>query len=139
MWKKFNQFKGEKGFTLIETIVALAIMSFVGVTFLFGLMTSSKGLLIANEATIAESLVRSQMEYIKKANYAEEYTNILGLTQYSDEFPDTFYFGDLDGNPVESIIGIEFADGIQKITLIVYNGDKEVFTLAGYKVKIENE
>ena len=59
----------EKGFALIETIVALAILGTVAVAFLSGLATSVKATVISEERAIAESLVRSEMEYIKKCAY----------------------------------------------------------------------
>ena len=55
----------ESGVTLIETLVALAILAVVAVAFVSGLATASKATIIANEQSTAESLARSQLESIK--------------------------------------------------------------------------
>ena len=61
--------KKEKGFALIEVLLALGILAIVGTTFLVGLGVSSKAILVANERTTAESLARSQMEWVKDLPY----------------------------------------------------------------------
>ena len=59
----------ESGITLIETVVALAILGAIAVIFLSGLATASKAAFIADEQATAESLAQSQMEWIKNASY----------------------------------------------------------------------
>ena len=123
----------ETGVTLIETLVALALLSIIAVVFLGGLTTVATATLIANEQATAESLARSQMEYVKSQGYIdytdpehEEYVEFETVpVSYSVDFtvetiddPDT-------GQPLE---------GIQKITVIVSRNDDPVLTLEGYKV-----
>jgi prepilin-type N-terminal cleavage/methylation domain-containing protein len=64
--------KKEKGFALIEVLLALGILAIVGTTFLIGIGVSSKAILVANERTTAESLARSQMEWVKELLYVDE-------------------------------------------------------------------
>ena len=54
-----------RGFTLIEVLIALALMGIIAIAFLSGLSTSSMALIIADEHATAESLARSQMAYVK--------------------------------------------------------------------------
>jgi len=61
--------KNERGFTLIEVLIAVALLSIIAVAFLSGLATASKALFIADERATAESLARSQMEYAKNQDY----------------------------------------------------------------------
>jgi len=60
----------ESGTTLIEAVVALAILGTIGVTFLSGLTTTSKAAFISDEQATAESLAQSQMEWVKNASYS---------------------------------------------------------------------
>ncbi len=133
---------GESGVTLIETLVALAVLGLIAVVFLSGLATAARATLIADEQATAESLARSEIEYVKSQqpyiNYAEadhgEYGLITSLAPYTIEItvepidPDT-------GEPRNQTGGIfEQDDGIQRITVKVNRGSKLLLTLEGYKV-----
>ena len=113
--------KNEKGFTLIEVLVALAILGLIAVTFLMALSTASKAIIIADERTTAESLARSQMEYIKEQDY-----NVAGT--YATITPPANY------EIVSPITVEELQTGLQKITVIIRHYDKDVITLEDYKV-----
>jgi len=58
-----------KGFTLIETLVGMAIFAAIGVALISGLSTGYKSLAISQDRTYAESLAKSQVEYIKAQDY----------------------------------------------------------------------
>ncbi len=58
-----------KGFTLIETLVSVAILAAIGVVLMLGLSTSYKNVDISQERTYAEGLAKSQIEYIRAQDY----------------------------------------------------------------------
>ena len=62
--------KNQKGQTLIEMLIAVAILGVVAVAFLTALTTASGALIIADEHTTAESLARSQLEYVKSQPFS---------------------------------------------------------------------
>jgi len=53
--------KNEKGMSLIEVLVALAILGIAAAAFLSGLATVSRALIIADERTTAESLAKTEI------------------------------------------------------------------------------
>ena len=55
--------------TLIEVVVALALLGIIAVTFLGGLTAAARAALLADVRTTAESLARAQMEYVKSQGY----------------------------------------------------------------------
>ena len=118
----------ERGTTLIETVVALAVLGAIAVTFLSGLATTTKAVGLTDEQTTAESLAQSQMEWVKNASYSY---NATGYSPAS--IP-----GGKDYINYSAIIAAESLhdpdDGIQKITVTVKRSDKEVIKLEGYKV-----
>jgi len=120
--------KNEKGFSLIEILISIAIMGILAVAFLGGLGTASKALFIADERETAMNLAQSQMEYILEQDYATSYT--------AAEIPSE-YAGYTVAPPTVQDLG----DGnIQRISIIVSHHGKQVITstnstLQGYKVK----
>ena len=58
------------GFTLIEVLIAVAILGLVAVAFLSALTTASMALILADERTTAESLARTQLEYVKSQPFS---------------------------------------------------------------------
>jgi len=127
--------KGEKGFTLIEVLVALAVLGVIGAAFLGSLATSSNVIFIVDEKATAESLARSQMEYTKKQDY--DATN--NPPQYEID-PDLDIPAGYEINVTAERLdpngnGTENDDGIQKITITVDHLEKQqVIVLEDYKV-----
>ena len=138
--------KSEKGFTLIEVLIALALLGMIATAFLMAISTASKAIMIADERTIAESLARSQMEYVKEQDYIYDDDEAVYLPIGTGEYPDSFSIcsKDRDDETVGDIIGVPWDSednvasltdyGLQKIELVIKNNDKEVLTLEGYKV-----
>jgi len=118
----------EAGTTLIETVVALAILGTIAVAFLSGLATTSRAAFIADEQATAESLARSQMEWVKNASYsynAISYSPAL-IPGGKDYLNYTVSVG------AESLHDPD--DGIQKITVVVKRSETVVTKLEGYKI-----
>jgi len=116
--------KEERGFSLIETLIALTVFGLIAVCLLSGLTLALKSTIISNEQTTAESLAKSQIEYIQQQPYSNAtppaYSLISSLpTGYAVDTTATY----LDPN------------GLQKITVTVQRNTKTVFTLEDYKVK----
>ncbi len=116
----------ESGTTLMETVVALAVLGIIAVAFLGGVVTTSRAAFTVDERATAESLARSQMEWAKSASY--------NATGYSPApIPSGKDYINYSANiTVEPLPGTD--DNIRKITVTVKHSDKQVFTLEGYKV-----
>ena len=63
-----NFIRRESGVTLMETVIALAILGVVSVTFLNGLTTTSKAVFMTDERSTAESIAQTQMEWVGEMN-----------------------------------------------------------------------
>jgi prepilin-type N-terminal cleavage/methylation domain-containing protein len=116
--------KSEKGTTLIELVAAVALLGILGAAFLGSTGTASKATLVSEHKVIAESLARSEIEYIKAAPYAAAYVINPAL-----DIPDNWAMPE---PAVENLHGTD--DGIQKVTISVMNGGEEVLSACIYKV-----
>jgi prepilin-type N-terminal cleavage/methylation domain-containing protein len=138
----------EKGFSLLEVMLAIALMGIVAVAFLGALATGSKAIFIADERATAESLARTEMEYVRNQDYSGApwaYDLPSGTppadppTWWDEDNPHTLpegyngYTVDVSAVPLHVIGGYPVDDGIQKIIVVITHQDKEIFTLEGYR------
>jgi type II secretory pathway pseudopilin PulG len=112
--------KLEKGSSLVEVIVALALLGIISVLFLGGVANSSTARVTADERASAKILAESLIDSVKKMDYGPSYN-----TTIPDEF--STYSANL---MVESMAN----DNIQKLTVTIIHLDREVLTLEDYKV-----
>ena len=112
--------KSERGTSLIETLVALALLGIIGVAFLSALATSSNARSIADEHVSARILAESQMENIKKQTYAFSYDPVPIPAEYPG------YSAAIDVDNLRN-------GNIQKITVTIRHHDRDIKTLESYK------
>ena len=122
--------RGESGVTLLETLIALAILGIISVAFLSGLTTTSRAAIITDRGATAESLALSQMESVKNdaCVYVPEATQYTPV-QISDDVSYTGFAATITAAPLESP-----DDGVQKITVTITHFGVDVYVLQGYKV-----
>ena len=113
--------KNQKGSTLIEVIIALALLGIVGVTFLHALGTTSSSRTVSNEHTAGRIIASSQMDVILTEPYASSYASVPLSPEYSGYIAAINIANLYDGN-------------IQKITVTVTHNAKQVTKLESYKV-----
>ncbi len=112
--------RGEKGITLLETILALALLGLISASFLGSTATSSSARVAADEKASGKILAESIIESIKKMEYAPSYN-----VTVPDEFA-----GFAANITVQNIKN----DNIQQIFVSIERRDREVLTLESYKV-----
>jgi len=60
---------GSRGVTLIEALVAMALVGIIAGAFMWALAVAAQSAAIADIRTTAESLARSELEYVKSQHY----------------------------------------------------------------------
>jgi prepilin-type N-terminal cleavage/methylation domain-containing protein len=128
----------QRGFTFIEVLVALAILGIIAAAFMFALASSSRSASLSDERTSAESLARTELEYVKNSVYDVapwQYQLPPAQPPWNPDPPHTLP-ADYSGYSVNVSASLVHAtdDGLQLITVVVSHGTKTVFTLTGYKV-----
>jgi len=132
--------KSEKGFALIETLVALALMGITAVGLLSGLSTTFRAGMISQERVVAESLAKSQWEHIRAQDYIltadydpDDPDKRYELIDIPDELVVKGYT--LEINAPEAIINPD--DGefeLQSITVLIKRDSKQLLTMSDYRV-----
>ena len=61
--------KNQKGFSLTEVVIALAVFGVIGASIVGGLNASNRVIVSAREITTAESMTRTIIEYVKRSAY----------------------------------------------------------------------
>jgi prepilin-type N-terminal cleavage/methylation domain-containing protein len=129
--------KRERGFTLVEILVAILLLGIIGVAFFGGLSTASRVIILGDERATSESLARTEMEYVRNQDYyiAPWFYEIPPSTNPVPWDPTHTVPTGYDGyNVTVTAESLNDPDnGIQKITIIVEHPDKEVITLVSYK------
>ena len=152
-----KRLRKQRGFTLIEVLIALALLGLIAIAFLGALAAASEAIIISDERTTAESLARSQMEYAKNQDYSDnqwsyEVTDssravLAGAPSWWDDdnppLLSSNYAGysvevkaeDFDADDDGSIVVPGEDEGIRKITVTISHLAKpEVIILEDYKV-----
>lgn len=112
--------KSEKGISLIETIIAVVILSIISASFLGALATTSSARATNEERTAAKILAETILENIKTDNYTTSYNATI-----PDEFP---------GYSANVSTITERNGNIQKIIITIEHNNDDVLTLESYKV-----
>ena len=71
MCRLVPRLRGRRGFTLIETLIALGILGFTGVAFMAALSGAFQAQGIGREQLRAENLARAALEDIRNQDYSE--------------------------------------------------------------------
>ena len=132
-----RQWRGQKGFTLVEVLLALAIVA-ITVTALGGVLAmSSKILNLANSDETARDYAQAQMENIQKQDYIPINDNTTHNNLYSALSGPASggYTLSSTATPVDEGNGTSTDTGMQKITVTVNQGSDILFTLTSYKAK----
>jgi len=122
MWR-LSIVSGEEGASLVEAVIATALVGLALVFTLSAVSVGARTLALVSGRATAESLARSQMEYVKAQAYLPAPASYPTLT------PPAGYSVSAEASAVAG------ADAdIQLITVIVTHGGEEVLRLEGYKV-----
>lgn len=142
-------FSGERGESLVEVLISVAVIAIVLGGFLAALSTGALSVAVVRERVTAENVARAQLECIQERPYipyvegvvtdtvAISYTNacaatqrleypvLLSISYYSPTLPLTSSFTTTPG----------LDSGLQWITVTIRHKGEEVFVIGDYKAE----
>jgi len=128
-------FAGERGESLVETVVSLGIMAIVITAFLTLISTGAFSVARVRGRVTAENLARAQLEYIKNHDYVEGATSYPVVEHSGEDCSvtiDVSYWysstGAFTSNPLDD-------SGMQWVTVTVSCDGEALFTIGNYKAK----
>ncbi|MDD4860299.1 MAG: hypothetical protein PHR56_08905 [Dehalococcoidales bacterium] len=124
---RINSKGSQQGFAILETIVALAILGSAGVALLSGAASGMKATSIIQERTIAQSLVRSQLEFVENHAYLT-YPSIYPINPGLIMPPGW----ELSSSNVSLVHATD--DGLQRVNVVVRHNGEPIFSVETYKV-----
>ena len=116
--------RNEKGFFLMEVVIAVALFGVVGITFVTSLSTGFMTLRGSDERTIVQQLAQAQMEETRSAAYVSAPTTYPTTITAPDGYSVTvsaFVISGMDSNTIQSV----------KVT--VSRGETTLLELVDYK------
>ncbi len=127
----FRKVKGwvqdQRGVGLVESLIAVAILGTAVVAFIMALSAGTVAVREGNQQVVAQSLVRTQLEYIKNYPYEP------GVDTYPTDPTMDMPGGYTISVEVDSIPEADDTD-IQKIGVTISIGDENILTVEDYKV-----
>jgi len=132
--EKLGFWSTETGQSLVEVLVAVAIVALGLVIIIAALSTGSVGVRVANDRVTAENLARSQLELIKDAAYrpdptASPYPTVSPIQGYTVTVMIEYWVA--PGGPFTTTVR---NDGLQKAAISVAGSGGTLIQLEGYKV-----
>jgi len=124
----------ERGFAMVEVLVALALVGLAGVCFLSSLNTVSESTVTADVHGTGDSLAASQMEYV----LSQDYDDTSNPPQYAliSDVPDNWIV-DVKAERLDpENDSTDDDDGIQEIYVAVNYAGERVVTLVSRKVNM---
>ena len=125
----FRKVKGwvqdQRGLGLVESLIAVAILGIAVVAFIMALSSGAVAVREGNQQVVAQSLVRTQLEYIKNYPYDPEAT-----TYPTVDTPEGYTIS----VEVDSIPEADDDTDIQRITVTISRGGEDILTIEDYKV-----
>ena len=140
--ERFRFLRGQRGITLLETLIAVAILAAIGVSLLNALDTNAKATRQLDEEVVATNLATAYFEAIKAASYdsTEPYYDaaVAGITIPPQYIVNVDIQFSSDGDTTDGITWVDtYTDEtIQKITLTISReGGKPVLAICSFKTK----
>ena len=129
-WQKKYSEKKQGGFSLVEVLISVALMSIVAVGFLTALSTAPKTIVTTDEQETAKNIAEMQMEHIRELPYAGNYSPMPMPAEYAG------YSVATDGGVIYAQNITDHVTGqIQEIAITIKRDNREIYTLTAYKAQ----
>jgi prepilin-type N-terminal cleavage/methylation domain-containing protein len=128
---------GSRGFSMLEVVIAIALLGIIAVSVLSALQTAAMALISADRRATAESFARTQMEWVRYSVYdvdlAEGHPEYSLDPQIESKLPPDYSVVTTAIRLDPDNDGDNDDDGIQEITVTVSHAGQVIVTLEDFK------
>ena len=133
--ERFRFFRGQRGFSLLEVLVAVGILGFIGVGFMTALDTNYRAARTLDERVVGENLAVDYLEAINHSLYAPTYPDVGEHITVPFQYSVTIETEcSTDGDNFSACTGGE-TETLQKIRVIVSREGRPVYSACTYRCK----
>jgi len=132
--------KSQSGISFVEILAALSIVAVITIAFISGMNGAFKGIEMSQERVAAESLAKSQVEYIKVQDFVSVATynpgdpaNRYELIDISSDLVGAGYTVEIN-SPQIVISGTQSGFELQSITVVVKRNGEAKLRMSFYRV-----
>jgi len=130
---RFRFLRGQKGFSLFEVVVAVAILGVIGVTLISAIDTNYRSVAVLDQKTTGMNLAITHVEFIREAEFAQDYSSVVASIVLPSQY--------------ESNINLEYSNNgdnwtetyydqtLQRIIVSISQGGKPIYSMCTYKWK----
>ncbi len=130
---RFRLFRGQRGFTLFEVLVAVGILGFIGAGIAMAIDTNYRSVAVLDQKTTGMNLAITHIEVIREAGFAEDYSSVVASIVLPPRY--------------ESNINLEYSvddeewteiyedQTLQRIIVSISQGGKTIYSMCTYKWK----
>jgi len=126
----------EKGFTILEVLLAIFVTVVIGAAIALSIGTSSKVLVLANTQEVAKDIAASDMEYIRSLPFADNYI-LLTSSSSSSSFGNSVIFKAIV-TPGVATGTVAFKDGGTVIGTSPLSGGQAIFATSTLAIGSHN-
>lgn len=128
-----KSFKGQGGFTLIEVLLAVAILGVIGVGYISATEASTRGSRVVGEQVTARNLADTYLEVIRNETFAANYDNVTSAIAVPFQY-------DVDFEYKFSTDAVEWVDDptgtyLQRIIVRISREGRPVLSVCTYKMR----
>lgn len=124
-------YRSQKGFSLMEMLIAIAILGAIGVTYISAYNTSNISIGILEQRTRGSSLAMEHVDIIREAEFATDYTSAVSDITLPSQY-------ERDIQLEYSSNGENWTDTysdqtLQRVVVVISQGGKPIFSICTFK------